>query len=206
MTDRNKWASLWVRIGAVGDPLPAHDALVRAYCEKHRAYHNLRHIEDCLQQLGPVTTLAGDAEACELALWLHDVVYDPRRADNEERSADWARQVCRQAGLPADREARVADLILATRHDATPTLNDAQLVVDIDLSILGRDPERFDAYERAVREEYRWVPDLLFRPGRRKILLGFLARPRIYSTEWFFRRYEAIARSNLARSLEQLGG
>jgi predicted metal-dependent HD superfamily phosphohydrolase len=93
---------------------------------------------------------------------------------------------------------------MATRHTAVPGGTDAGILVDIDLSILGAAPERFDQYERQVREEYAWVPDFLFRRERKAILKEFLARPRIFSTTHFRDRYEQQARSNIERSLERL--
>jgi predicted metal-dependent HD superfamily phosphohydrolase len=95
---------------------------------------------------------------------------------------------------------------LATKHNAEPTSRDAALLVDVDLAILGAAPERFDEYERQVREEYSWVPGFLFRRKRREILEGFLARPHVYSTDHFLACYEAAARANLVRSIERLGG
>jgi predicted metal-dependent HD superfamily phosphohydrolase len=95
---------------------------------------------------------------------------------------------------------------MVTRHRAQPEGTDAKILVDIDLSILGAPGERFDEYERQIREEYAWVPGLLFRRKRRQILEEFIARPRIFSTDFFAKRHEARARSNLQRSLEKLGG
>ncbi len=57
-----------------------------------------------------------------------------------------------------------------------------------------------------MRAEYGWVPGVLFRRTRRKILEAFAARPRLYSTPMFFERCEAQARANLARSIAMLGG
>jgi predicted metal-dependent HD superfamily phosphohydrolase len=94
---------------------------------------------------------------------------------------------------------------MATRHKAVPRGTDAEILVDIDLSILGAAPDRFDEYERQVREEYAWVPDFLFRRERKAILKEFLARPQIFSSTHFRGRYEQQARSNLERSLERLG-
>lgn len=78
------------------------------------------------------------------------------------------------------------------------------MLVDIDLSILGAAPERFDAYELEIRAEYAWVPEVLFRATRRKILAEFLQQPSIYSTIEFRQNLEASARANLARSLPAL--
>ena len=79
-------------------------------------------------------------------------------------------------------------------------------IYDPHLGILGAAPERFDEYEGQVREEYGWVPGFLFRSTRRRILDGFLARPRIYATDHLHERREESARANLRRSIERLGG
>jgi predicted metal-dependent HD superfamily phosphohydrolase len=93
---------------------------------------------------------------------------------------------------------------MTTRHNAIPEGSDAQVLVDIDLSILGASPERFDEYERQVREEYAWVPDDVFRHVRKGILEEFLTRPSIFNTRFFRDRLEQQARTNLARSIRAL--
>src|SRR5262249_53292937 len=126
----------------------------------------------------------------EFALWFHDAVYDPKRADNEERSAAWAAQALMDAGVSAETTAHVSQLIVATKHASVPDDPDARLLVDVDLSILGRAPEVFDAYDRAIRVEYQWVPEQQYREARARILAGFLGRGVIFQTEYFRSRYE----------------
>lgn len=101
--------------------------------------------------------------------------------------AQWeATWTVRDAGGSDGCARRIEDLVMATRHDAVPT--------------------GADEYERQVRAEYAWVPGILFRKERRKILHGFLARPAIFSTLAFRARHEAQALANIKRSLEALGG
>lgn len=169
-----------------------YDALVARYSEPHRRYHTLTHLEECFAAFDEIAGLAEHPAEVELALWFHDAIYDTRRSDNEQRSADWARSACGE---------QVARLVMVTRHDAVPVANDEKVLVDADLWILGAPEKRFDQYEVQVREEYGWVPGPIYRRRRREILQGFLARPAIYSTDTFLRRYEARARANLARSL-----
>lgn len=195
---------LWRRIGASGEPAPVFKLLQTHFSEKHRAYHNLKHINDCLDEFEVVRGRCDDADSVEFALWFHDVIYDPKAKDNEEQSAALAWRVCGDVKLPAYFATRVRALILATKHTAEPQGNDARIIVDVDLSILGQSEATFDKYERNIRAEYTWVPEAQFRSGRAAILKGFLARPRIYSTEYFFDKYENAARANLARSLEKL--
>ena len=171
--------------------------------ERHRRYHTAQHLGECLELCQETHTVARRPGEVAVALWFHDAIYDPHRHDNEAQSAEWARRVVSQSAA-SGAAGRIHDLIMATRHDATPIDPDAQLLVDIDLAILGAAPERFDEYEGQVREEYGWVPGILFRNTRRRILEGFLARPRIYATDYFRDRREEAARANLRRSIERL--
>lgn len=166
------------------------DLLKVRYAEPQRRYHTLEHIEHCLEEFDP--RQAREPEAVELAIWFHDAVYDTRRAENEERSAELL-----LALMPEAKSA--ARLILATKHHRASTPDEA-LLVDVDLAILGQPEARFDLYERQIREEYAWVPEPIFRQKRAAILRGFLDRPFIYGTEPFRARYEAAARRNLSRT------
>ena len=196
--------SLAKRAGFVGDAPHLFRPVLSAYSEPLRHYHNVRHIAQCLRELGTAAGACGDLDAVTAAILFHDAVYDPTRHDNEERSADVADAVLRTAGFPDERRRAVRRLILATKHAAAPAAGDEQLVVDIDLSILGKPREEFDAYERAIRQEYAHVPDSDFADGRTKVLQSFLNRKAIYCTATFGARYEAAARENLRRSVERL--
>jgi predicted metal-dependent HD superfamily phosphohydrolase len=188
------WSALWRRVGRKEDGEATHRDLVRRHSEPHRAYHTLAHIEHCLDEFETVRAAARDPDAVELALWFHDAVYRPRAGDNEARSADLVRPI----------SARAAELVLATRHAAPPEDPDAELVVDVDLAILGQPADRFDRYEVEIRKEFAWVPGFLFRRKRAAVLRSFLDRPSIYRTPWFRGRYETAARLNLERSLAKL--
>ena len=180
------------------------EALIAAYREPQRRYHGESHIADCLALLDEVRDLAERPAEVALALWFHDAVYDTKASDNEARSGDWAVQFLEDAGADPTVAERVRGHILATRHAAGPAAGDTALTVDIDLSILGRPPELFDAFDRAIREEYAWVPGFLYRRKRAEVLRGFLDRPAIYLTPALQERFEAPARDNLQRALVRL--
>lgn len=197
-----RWAEAWRAVGARPEER-VHAELVTAWREPTRRYHTLQHLEECLAAFERVRALAERPAEVELALWFHDAIYDVRRHDNEERSADWARDALLAAGAEAAVGERVRELVLATRHGVENAVlkPDARLVVDVDLAILGAPRERFDEYEEQIRAEYAWVPEFLFRTKRREILAGFLARPRIFATDVFHADLEARARENLARAV-----
>lgn len=198
------WQRPLRELGAAADD-SLHARLVAAWSEPQRHYHTLQHLDECLALFEEARDAAPHPAEVSLALWFHDAVYDPRRHDNEQRSADWARESLLAAGVPAAAADRVHALVMATRHDAEPAGADAQLLVDIDLAILGAPRARFDEYEQQVGLEYAHVPAADRRIGRGRILRAFLARPAIYSTPLFRARFEAAARDNLAYSVTKLG-
>ena len=198
------WQDMWRQLGASSSNDALFSRLVDCYSEAHRKYHTMQHLQECFAHLERVRAFAERAGEVELALWFHDAIYDTRKKDNEERSAEWARESALVAGLGEDEASRIHALVMATMHDAVPAGSDAAVLVDIDLAILGADEARFDEYEIQVREEYSWVPGPLYRRGRRKILQEFVRRESIYSTEYFRDECEARARSNITRSLARL--
>jgi predicted metal-dependent HD superfamily phosphohydrolase len=206
MADIERWRAMWKGLGVDAPEDSLYEDVIARYSEPHRSYHTTQHLDECFVRLDEARHLAEHIYEVELALWFHDAVYAPRNQDNEVQSASWAHAVAERSGLPATVAARVRQLILATKHEASPAGGDAALLVDVDLAILGAPVERFDEYERQVRQEYSWVPGFLFRRKRREILEGFLLRPHVYYTEHFRASSETSARANLARSIERLGG
>lgn len=193
------WQRAWTGIGAVGEGDALFAQLMAAYAEPQRHYHTQQHLGECLSAFDAARTLAEHPDEVELALWFHDAIYDIKSHDNEQRSADWARAALSAADVAAEAAERVHALVMATRHTAVPSGRDEQLLVDIDLSILGAARPRFDEYEQQIRQEYAYVPGFLFRRKRREILKGFLDRPAIYSTPHLHDALEARARDNLRR-------
>jgi len=203
---KDRWQTLWHKLAAPKVPHDVLDELLHAYAAPDRFYHNLMHIRDCLAVFDQTNFLAEHPAEVELAIWFHDAIYNTRRSDNEQKSAEWAEAVVRQAGLSAEIAERIAASILATRHQGEVTDRDAQLLIDVDLSILGRDPAVFWLYEENTRKEYAWVPQDMFRRERVKILRSFLDRKHIYYHREYRERFEATARSNLEQAIARLSG
>lgn len=172
------------------------EALAARYGEPSRAYHTLQHIAEGFAHL---TTVRYVPPEVPLAWWFHDGVYDPRRSDNEEKSAVWAGAVLGKSPLAE----KVKKAILATKVGALAGDAAERLLVDVDLAILAAPEPRYSEYEAQVRREYAFVDDAAYRTERLKILRSFSARAFIYQSP-DFRSLETRARKNLERSINAL--
>ena len=204
MIDRDSWCTAWQAIGARSTGDDVHHRLVHAWSEKQRHYHTLQHLRECLEQLDAARMHAQRPAEIAVALWFHDAIYDPVRDDNEARSADWMRSSTTEAGVDPVTVARLHAMVMATADHVPQDAPDAQLLVDIDLSIFGAGSDRFDESNHQVRREFAHVPDPAWRTGRQNMLQGFLSRPRLYGTDRFHGLLEARARENISRELKTL--
>jgi len=204
MLNEKRWIELLDRLTGNPPPDGSFKQLVDAYSEPHRCYHNITHIEHSLAEFDAVMNLCKSPDEVEFAIWLHDVVYDPHASDNEEMSALHAREILSEANCPVTKTSNIQELILATRHIHPPATMDAQLLVDIDLSIFGQMPVIFNKYEENIRAEYSWMSEQAYKLGRSRILRGFLDKPSIYSTDRIEKMYGDQARENITRVLAAL--
>ena len=195
------WATL-----AGGSPTSRTEwaAVVEAWSAPHRRYHDLSHLAAVLGIVGELAAEAADPDAVRLAAWYHDVVYDPRRDDNEQVSAERARAGLRGL-VDQSRVAEVERLVLLTaRHDPQPGDTDGAVLCDADLAVLASPPESYARYASAVREEYGHLSDEVFAAGRAAVLEHLLALPALYRLPAVAERWTAPARANLTAELSLL--
>ena len=179
-------------------------AVVAAWSEPHRRYHDLAHLAAVLGLVGELAGAATDPDAVRLAAWYHDVVYDPRRGDNEAVSAERARAGLRGL-VPAGRVEEVARLVLLTAgHDPAPGDANGAVLCDADLAVLAGPPEAYAAYASAVREEYGHLSDEDFTAGRIAVLEHLLALPALYRLPAVAEQWTERARANLTAELSLL--
>lgn len=197
-TAERLWRSWWSRSGATGDPLELFREISARYSEPHRHHHTLKHIVFCLRHLLELREFSKCPQCIEAALWYHDIVYYPGRADNEEKSASVAAAGLKQAGLGPDCASAVEALILSTKHKAPGRNIDAKIIQDLDLAVLGMSRSTFHLYDKQIRAEYSGIPYEEFRRGRRAFLQTLLAREYIFNTDAFRAKYEASARENVS--------
>lgn len=172
--------------------------LVTAYSGADRFYHTLEHIGKLIETIEQMKSLSFDFYSVQLAAWFHDVIYDPKAKDNEDKSVEYAESALNLLKIPKPTIEHVRNLILTTKtHQASATDIDSKILLDADLAILGSDEQDYQTYAQSIRQEYAWISDVDYRLGRKRVLQSFLQRPRIYLTDFLFAKLEEKARHNL---------
>jgi predicted metal-dependent HD superfamily phosphohydrolase len=72
-----RWVDLCKRIDAKGDYIRPFRDIVSHYSNPSRFYHTMDHVVHCLDEFKEARHLVEHPGEIEMALWLHDVIYDP---------------------------------------------------------------------------------------------------------------------------------
>lgn len=174
------------------------------YTGKKRYYHTLQHLEHLLKLLTEIKPQVNNWNAILFSMFYHDIIYNGLKTTNEEKSAAYAENRMQQISVPQTTIEIVVNQILATKKHAVSADNDTNFFTDADLAILGLEWEQYAQYYKQVRKEYALFPDLIYVPGRKKVLQHFLQMARIYKTDHFFTKFEKQAKQNLQKELSEL--
>jgi predicted metal-dependent HD superfamily phosphohydrolase len=176
----------------------------RQYSDPSRHYHTIIHLQNLISELLTVRSRFQNWSVVVFAVAYHDVIYKASKSNNEEKSAEIAVKRLSGIAVPEESIVRCKEFILATkRHQQVD--DEIDLFTDADLSILGSSPDTYRIYTTQIRKEYSIFPDLLYKPGRKKVLLHFLGMQNIFKSAFFQYKYEASARRNLENELGYLG-
>jgi predicted metal-dependent HD superfamily phosphohydrolase len=190
-SDNSSNSKLWLQI-------------VEAYSESHRHYHTLEHLAYMHQQLFEVRSEIQNWDTVIFSLFYHDFKYNVLSKQNEEDSAKVAVDVMSSLNVPRAIIENCSLQIKATKSHNLSESSDTNYFVDADLAILGKDWDGYRLYAQQVRKEYSIYPDILYKPGRKKVLQHFLQMDRIFKTDYFFEKFEDQAKLNLQRELNSL--
>lgn len=196
---RQRWQHVAPQAPALGAEL------IERWSEPHRRYHTAVHLLDVLTALEKLCAPATPPLEVVLAAWFHDAVYDGVEGADERASADLARTRLVGARLHDANAAEVERLVLLTRtHSPGPDDPSGALLCDADLSVLGRSPEGYARYLRAVRAEYGHLSGPRWRTGRSAVVQRLLSNRPLFHTRVGTGLWEAPARENLKRELAGL--
>jgi len=150
---------------------PIEETVFRAYLQKGRFYHGISHIFSMLSLFESVKHRIHDPTTVELAIWFHDIVYDPYASDNEEKSAQVFANSSYAHNCGEKTTNKIIRFILATKNhhavdnnenlDSTE-LEDLKIFLDLDLSILGKSRFEYSVYAHNIKREYCDVEDFIY--------------------------------------------
>jgi len=178
------------------------DELSTQYSSKSRHYHNLEHLENMLKMLEEVEAEVNDTDTLLFSIFYHDIVYKATRADNEYQSALLFEKHISKTSFEST-SASMLQIELTKEHLLSED-KDTNILMDLDLSILGSSPEKYDKYQRSIRKEYIIYPDFMYKKGRVKVLKSVLDTRSIFKTDYFKDKFEDQARINLWEELKGL--
>lgn len=172
------------------------------YSAKSRYYHNLKHLENIFTELDKVESKIKDLDTLLFAIYYHDIIYIPTKSDNEHQSALICERRISQTSFT--KLSHTLAQIEAIKEHKLSNDNDTNILMDLDLSILGKSPEEYEKYCKNIRKEYHIYPDFMYRKGRKKVLENILGLDSIYKTDFFKQEFETQAKENLINELNQL--
>ena len=180
------------------------EEIEKHYSNKSRHYHSLSHLENLLFQLTEIKDKIENWNTILFTLFYHDIMYSSVKSDNEEKSAILAEKRMKQINVSNFEIENCKNQILATKKHLENSDSDTNYFTDADLSVLGQDVEVFTKYFKDVRKEYKIYPNLIYNPGRKKMLNHFLEMDKIFKTDYFYQKFENQAKENLKMELLQL--
>lgn len=201
--------SIWMELGAKYSDNTAllesqWQEIESAYSKEERHYHTLNHLEYMLNLAKEFESFLNDTDTLKFSIFYHDIIYNAQVHDNEEQSAEIARDRLAELGVKGDKITKCQEQILATKSHEKGSDEDTNYLLDFDLAILGDTPKAYLTYSKNIRAEYAIYPDDLYRQGRQKVLQHFLSMDKIFKTDIFQLNRERQARANLTHELTAL--
>jgi pantetheine-phosphate adenylyltransferase len=214
---RREWDSLWQHTpsdaASIQNANKWFDYLTgaSAYGSAQRHYHNLDHLVHGLSEIAvwAANTNASkhDVATLKKAFWFHDAVYNDHanKISNEEASA----RLWLDSKLEPGNIEDPASLIRATDHFQRNAISHPlkEVMLGVDLAILGQHPDVYDAYARNVRVEYAKVDDVIYQTNRKLVLQHFLAKANageLFNDPYFSDLYQDVAIENIQREIATL--
>ncbi|XP_011497295.1 PREDICTED: uncharacterized protein LOC105361737 [Ceratosolen solmsi marchali] len=184
------------------------------YSEDKRTYHTLDSLSEKLQHYQDIKYNLKNPKAVLFALFFQNFEYDPKALDGENKNLDHFTNFAKEAGMSADSEllADTQVLLKATSTHSTEAHKvdgayggeDAHYLLDLDMAILGAEPDKYSNYREKIRGEYLFLSEPMYTALRLKVLQNFLQIPNIFATKEFREKYEEQARTNIQSEIELL--
>lgn len=131
------------------------NVLLGMWNESHRHYHNLNHLLSLTEDIDNIykgKVSEKEYEKLILTSLFHDIIYDPTRTDNEEKSAEFFINCCLEKSDKDILEIKQAILDTKT-HNSTNSLSEK--FNKLDMSIVEKDYDKLVEWENGIYNEYK---------------------------------------------------
>ena len=172
------------------------------YTDPKRFYHTFNHIKTLLDSLYDFHITNIEKIKIELAIWFHDIIYDPKQKNNEEVSSREFTFFGIEVGLDFDLIEEIVNMIIATKHDDSAKTRLEKIMCDIDLKQLAF-PE-YIQNSNNVKKEFAHLTNKEWKKGRSNFLKTFINKEFIYYTNEYRGALEDTARINLQKELNYI--
>lgn len=202
-------------LGASANEEQIHQAcqrLLAAWSSEGRHHHDIRHVCSLLTRLGEIISQTHHPHHVVVAAFYHGAVFSTEAAqtytrnggENEEESADFAREELRALGIEADQVEAIASLISHLKHRGESEIGiDLATLQDAHLGSLAVDPRRYAKYLDDVAAEYSHIPTRDFLEARREIARRLLSRKHLFHSP-LGQKWEEPARENLTAEIGRI--
>jgi predicted metal-dependent HD superfamily phosphohydrolase len=196
-----RWNAIF---GTSEDSKVVFEVLIQSYSQPHRKYHNLNHIEFMLQNLEKLFPDQKNSRSIHLAIWFHDVVFNPYSRSNEESSQKiFLKYAPRLSVTPKETEDTLKMIESSIRHSALQNTREESCFLDLDLLALGQDREAYFRYSAQIREELRLIPDFIYRNLRTKALQSLFSEGTLFRSDEL-RHLNKVATENINFEISEL--
>lgn len=146
--------------------------IVQKWCEPHRYFHTLSHLIDLTEQIDSMTSLnEKDRKILIVSAFFHDIVYNPKRDDNELKSIEEFEKFCTNTEHP--NYGLVKDIIRDTiNHEPTSKLS--KVFCSKDSNILNGNLKSLIQYEKQIFKEYQFVDYNIYKEKRIEFLKNWI--------------------------------
>ncbi|PSN33311.1 hypothetical protein C0J52_21231 [Blattella germanica] len=153
--------------------------ILEKYGEDERNYHNIHHLEEKIEHFKTVKGVLGNPDAVALAIIFHYYEYDPKAMDCVEKNCEHFNKFADDSGIPKESvlRSKVVELLqAAATHSTDAHKNEGQygsedlhFFLDIDMAVLGSDPELYSEYIAKIQQEYAFLPETMYKSLRLKV-------------------------------------
>ena len=178
--------------------------LMAQYSGKNRHYHNVQHIVSMLDGFDCLKTKFEHPSTALLAIFFHDVIYDAAKHDNEAQSAQRMKELLLGVVDGEILDAAAYSISATNKHVVTPN-PDTNLILDLDMAILGQPWPMYERYASNIMQEYLPVyGEDAYRQGRVMLFLEpTISRGHVFLTD-SFQHLNAPAIDNMQQEAELL--